>query len=141
METETHPIAAPTQRANPFLAVSAAALGWFIPGLGHLLLQRWLKASFYFLAVSSLAIAGIIMRGNVFHSNGADAFEILGFLADLGNGIFYFLAPKINAAGADVSHAAGDYGTRLIASAGVLNYLCMLEAFETGLRRREPEKP
>jgi len=141
VQTETQTNAAGAERANPVLAVAAAALGWFVPGFGHLLLRRWLKAVVYFFAVASLAIVGLIMRGNVFHSNGADAFEILGFLADLGNGIFYFLADKISPAGADVAHAAGDYGTRLIASAGVLNLLCVLEAFETALHRREPEKP
>jgi hypothetical protein len=141
VETEVQSAAVTTERANPFLAVAAAVLGWFVPGLGHALLQRWVKAVIYFLAVAILAITGIIMRGNVFHSNGADAFEILGFVADLGNGICYFLAPKINPAGADVAHAAGDYGTRLIASAGVLNVLCVLEAFEIGLYRREPDKP
>jgi hypothetical protein len=124
-------------RINPLLAVAAAAAGWLVPGLGHVLLRRWGKAAVYFLAVGSLAVAGLLMRGNVFQSNGADAFEMLGYIADLGSGVFYFLAQRIDTAGPDVSRAAGDYGTRLIAAAGVLNMLCVLEAFEIGLRRRE----
>jgi hypothetical protein len=91
----------------------------------------------YFLAVGSLAVAGLLMRGNIFHPGGADTFEKLGFLADVGSGVFYFLAQRIDVAGPDVSHSSGDYGTRLIATAGVLNMLCVLEAFEIGLRRRE----
>ncbi len=79
---------------NPFLAVIAAAAAWGVPGLGHLLLRRWGKALIYFLAVGSLVAAGMLMRGNIFHSGGADAFETLGFLADVGSGIFYFLAPQ-----------------------------------------------
>ena len=130
---------ATVERMNPLLAVVAAAAAWGVPGLGHLLLRRWGKALIYFLAVGSLVTAGMLMRGNIFHSGGADAFETLGFLADLGSGVFYFLAPRIDAAGPDVSHAAGDYGTRLIAAAGVLNMLCVLEAFEIGLRGRESE--
>jgi hypothetical protein len=125
------------ERMNPFMAVIAGAAAWGVPGLGHLLLRRWGKALVYFLAVGALVLAGVLMRGNVFHSGGADAFETLGFLADVGSGAFYFLAPRIGAAGPDVSHAAGDYGTRLIAAAGVLNMLCVLEAFEIGLRGRE----
>lgn len=131
--------AAAAERINPVMAVAAAVAGWFVPGLGHLLLRRWTKAIAYFLAVGALAVAGLLMRGNVFHSNGADAFEVLGYLADMGSGMFYFLAQRIDVAGPDVAHAAGDYGTRLIASAGVLNMLCMLEAFEIGLRRRESD--
>ena len=125
------------ERMNPFMAVIAAAAAWCVPGLGHLLLRRWGKALVYFLAVGALVLAGVLMRGNIFHSGGADAFETLGFLADIGSGTFYFLAPRIGAAGPDVSHAAGDYGTRMIAAAGVLNMLCVLEAFEIGLRGRE----
>ena len=134
---ETEPAAPPIGRVNPFLAIVAAVAAWCVPGLGHLLLRRPVKALVYFLAVGALAVAGLLMRGNIFRSNGADAFEVLGFLADLGSGVFYFLAQRIDVAGPDVSHAAGDYGTRLIASAGVLNLLCVLEAFEIGLRRRE----
>jgi len=134
---ETEPAATTAERLNPLLAVVAAAAAWLVPGLGHLLLRRWIKALVYFLAVASLAVTGLLMRGNIFHSNGADAFEMLGYAADIGSGVFYFLAERIGAAGPDVSHAAGDYGTRLIATAGVLNILCVLEAFEIGLRRRE----
>ena len=82
----------------------------------------------------ALAVVGLRMRGDVFTSGG-DAFGTLGFLADLGAGVFYFLAHTIDAAGPDVSRAAGDYGTRLIATAGVLNLLCVLEAFQIGLHR------
>jgi hypothetical protein len=134
------PAQATIERVNPVMAVVAAVAGWFVPGLGHVLLRRWTKAIVYFLAVGALAVAGLLMRGNVFHSNGADAFEVLGFLADIGSGVFYFLAQRIDAAGPDVAHAAGDYGTRLIASAGVLNLLCALEAFEIGLRRRGSDR-
>ena len=136
---ETEPAAVSGERINPLLAVVAATAAWLVPGLGHLLLQRWAKALVYFLAVGSLAVAGLLMRGNIFTSNGADAFEKLGFVADIGSGVFYFLAQRIDVAGPDVSRAAGDYGTRLIATAGVLNMLCVLEAFEIGLRRRERE--
>jgi hypothetical protein len=38
--------------------------------------------------------------------------------------------------GADVSRAAGDYGTRFFATAGVLNLLCVLEAHEIARGRK-----
>ena len=121
-------------KTNQPLALFAASAGWLVPGLGHLLLGKWGKALGYFLAIAFLAIVGLKLRGDVFTSAG-DAFGILGFLADLGAGVFYFLAHTINAAGPDVSRAAGDYGTRLIATAGVLNLLCVLEAFQIGLHQ------
>jgi uncharacterized protein DUF6677 len=129
-ETRRNPI-------NPALALVAAVAGWLVPGLGHVLLRKWGKAVVYFFAVGTLALVGLWMRGNVFSSNAADAFDMLGFLADIGSGIFYFLSGTINPAGADVSRAAGDYGTRMFATAGVLNLLCVLEALQIGFGSRE----
>jgi hypothetical protein len=122
---------------SPALAIVVAAAGWFVPGLGHALLRKWGKAMVYFFAVGMLALIGLWMRGNVFSSNAADAFDMLGFLADIGSGIFYFLAGTINPAGADVSRASGDYGTRLFATAGVLNLLCVLEVLQIGFGSKE----
>jgi hypothetical protein len=122
---------------NPGLALIAAVAGWFVPGLGHALLGKWSKAVVYFFAVAVLVFVGLRMRGNVFTSNAADAFDMLGFFADIGNGIFYYLAGVINPAGPNVAIAAGDYGTRLIATAGVLNFLCVLEAVQIGFGSRE----
>ncbi len=113
--------------------MGAAVAGWIVPGFGHLLLRKWDKAIVYFVTVGALAVAGLLMRGNVFSPAGGDAFDMLGFFADIGSGIFYFLSHTINAAGPDVSRAAGDNGTRLIATAGVLNMLCILEAIQIGL--------
>jgi uncharacterized protein DUF6677 len=133
-EMQKHPI-------NPALALVAAIAGWFVPGLGHALMGKWGKAAVYFFAVALLAIVGLRMRGNVFTSNAADAFDMLGFFADIGNGIFYFLAGAINPSGANVAIAAGDYGTRLFATAGVLNFLCVLEVLQIGFGSREERQP
>jgi hypothetical protein len=132
-EKHTHPI-------NPAFALVAAVAGWLVPGLGHALLRKWSKALVYFCAVAALALVGLLMRGNVFSSNAADAFDMLGFLADIGNGIFYFLAGTINPAGANTAIAAGDYGTRLIATAGVLNFLCVLEVLQIGFASKEEQR-
>ena len=122
---------------NPALAVVAAVAGWLVPGLGHVLLRKWDKAIVYLFAVGTLALVGLWMRGNVFSSNAADAFDMLGFIADIGNGIFYFLAGTINPSGGDVSRASGDYGTRLFATAGVLNLLCVLEVLQIGFGAKD----
>ena len=122
-------------KGNPGMALLAGVAGWLVPGLGHLLLRRWKKALAYFFAVALLVVVGLLARGEVFSYGSSDALDKLGFFADVGNGIFYFLAGTINAAGPDVSHAAGDYGTRLIATAGVLNLLCVLESVQIALGR------
>jgi hypothetical protein len=119
-------------KGSQAMGIVAALAGWMVPGLGHLLLRRWSKAAVYFLCVGGLACAGLAMRGGVFGSAAEDLFDRLGFFADLGAGIFYFLAHQIQSAGPDVAHATGDYGTRLFAAAGMLNILTVLEAYDIG---------
>ena len=112
------------------------AAGWLLPGLGHALQLMWGRALIVFLAVGLLAGAGTSMKGNVFTRDGNDAFDKLGFIADLGTGSFYLLARVLEKDGADVSHADGDYGTRLLATAGVLNMLAALHAYEAARGRK-----
>jgi hypothetical protein len=121
---------------NLFMGISAAVAGWVVPGLGHLLLRRWSKAAAYFLCIGGLACAGLVMRGAVFSGGADNLFDRLGFFADLGTGGSYFLAHWIQPAGRDIAHATGDYGTRMFATAGMLNLLTALEAYEIGRGRR-----
>jgi hypothetical protein len=117
-------------------AWSVAIAGWLLPGLGHALQRMWGRAVIVFLTVGILVVAGASMRGNLFTRNGTDAFDTLGYVADLGTGCFYFLARAVEKGGADVSHAGGDYGTRFLATAGVLNLLAALHAYEAARGRK-----
>ncbi len=121
---------------NPALAVVVVLAAWLVPGLGHLLLRRWGRALVYFLAVGTLAVTGLALRGNIFSGSSGDFFDKLGFLADVGAGVFYFVSNFVHNGGPDVSRAAGDYGTRFFATAGVLNLLCVLEAHEIARGRK-----
>lgn len=121
-------------------AVVVGVAGWLVPGLGHVFLGKWGKAIAYFVAVSMLALVGLMSRGNVF-SYGGDALDRLGFFADVGAGMYYFTSHILFPAGSDVAHAAGDYGTRLIATAGVLNLLCVLEGVHIALGHSGDRQP
>jgi hypothetical protein len=125
-----------TTTRREFQASLIAIAAWFVPGLGHLLLGRWGRALCFFIAVAGLSITGYSLRGNVFSPHSADPFGTLGFLADAGSGVFYILARFFEASGADVSRAAGDYGTRFIAAAGVVNLVSVFDAFEITIGRR-----
>lgn len=121
------------QSSTAILVVVAA---WIVPGMGHLLLGRWGRAIVFFVAVGGLAVTGYLLRGNIFPPRGGDVFGTLAFLADAGSGIFYYFARFFEAAGPDVSRAAGDYGTRFIAAAGVVNLISVCDAYEIATRRR-----
>ena len=118
------------------IAFLVAAASWLMPGLGHALLKMWGRAVICFLTVGLLVWVGAGMRGNLFNSRGNDAFDSLGYLADLGTGGFYWVAKSLETNGPDVSRADGDYGTRFLATAGVFNLLAALHAYEVARGRK-----
>ncbi len=127
---------AETPGGDPMPVIYGVA-GWLVPGLGHALQKMWGRAVVCFLIVGALVVGGVALRGNIFTGASNDAFDTLGYIADLGTGSFYFVARSLEAKGSDVSHAEGDYGTRFLATAGVLNLLCALHAYEAA-RGRKP---
>jgi drug/metabolite transporter (DMT)-like permease len=134
-ETQIAAVAPPDGKPE-VRAIAFGVAGWLVPGLGHALQRMWGRALTFFLVVGVLVFVGAGMRGNLFNSQGGDAFAALGYLADLGTGGFYWLAKYIEAGGPDVSHAYGDYGTRFLAAAGVLNLLAALHAYEAARGRK-----
>jgi uncharacterized protein DUF6677 len=135
-DEETLPVARPQNSKRETIPVVVAVAGWLVPGLGHALLKMWGRAVACFLTVGVLVLVGAGMRGNLFSSRGNDAFDSLGYIADLGAGSFYVVARSLEVDGADVSHADGDYGTRFLATAGVFNLLAALHAYEAARGRK-----
>lgn len=127
---------APPKPLGEIAAMAMGIAGWLVPGLGHALQKMWGRAIACFLTMGVLVFVGAGMRGNLFASSGNDAFDALGYMADLGTGTFYLLARSFEKEGADVSHADGDYGTRFLATAGVLNLLAALHAYEVARGRK-----
>jgi hypothetical protein len=135
-EETTLQVARPQDAKREAFAFLVAVVGWLVPGMGHALLKMWGRAVVCFLTVGALVLIGAGMRGNLFTSRGSDAFDSLGYVADMGAGGFYFIARSIEVNGADVSHADGDYGTRFLATAGVFNLLAALHAYEAARGRK-----
>lgn len=136
---ETQTTETPAQPSEPGRETWALRIGvaaWILPGLGHALQKMWGRALACFLTVGALVFIGAGMRGNLFTSDGGDAFASLGYLADLGAGSFYLVAKLEETKGPDVSRADGDYGTRFLAAAGVLNLLSALHAYEAARGRK-----
>jgi hypothetical protein len=136
--TEETPMPATSQqeKSREKFGLVCGVAGWLVPGLGHALQKMWGRAIIFLVTVGALVLIGAGMRGNVFNSEGGDAFASLGYVADLGAGSFYLLAKHLEPNGADVSRAGGDYGTRFLAAAGVLNLLSALHAYEAARGRK-----
>jgi len=135
MTTETL-VTENSSRNNPVFTVLIAIAAWIVPGLGHLFLRRWSRAVGFFVAAGGLALAGYAMHGQAFKPGSGDPFGTLGFVADAFSGAFYFLPRVLTIVRPDLSHAAGDYGTRFIAAGGIVNLLAVIDAYGTARGER-----
>ena len=131
-------MAAQEQVKEPFVPISAwlpaVALAWLIPGGGHMLLKRQGRAALVMASVTLMFLFGLFMRGSMFTPQSGDLLTILinygGFLGDMASGILYLLATWMGYNQPDVAGHVYDYGTKFLVSAGLLNVLAMVDAYE-----------
>ncbi|MCK4763505.1 MAG: hypothetical protein KAW12_15000 [Candidatus Aminicenantes bacterium] len=112
-------------------------LSWLIPGSGHFVQKKYLKGAVFLTGVALLLIFGIIMQGKFYDAKELHPLLILGFFGDLGSGIFYFIIKFLGFAKGNVEVATYHYGTTYMVSAGLLNYLIALNAFDIARGRRK----
>src|SRR6267378_1684045 len=91
------------------MAVLAPAVGWLIPGAGHIMQKRWIRGLLIMISVTSMFVLGILMQGRVYGPNGGDILEILGFVGDLGAGALYIVSRVMDMGSGAISLATADY--------------------------------
>jgi hypothetical protein len=118
----------------------AVALGWLVPGGGHFLLKRNGRGTLLLLSVTSMFVIGLMLRGAMFQPQSGDLLTTLintgGFVGDVCSGILYLLSVWLGYTQPDVAGAVHDYGTKFLVSAGLLNILAMVDAFEIAAGRK-----
>jgi hypothetical protein len=119
-------------------------LGWVVPGLGHLLLQKFDRALVFFFSITTMAGLGLAMGAKLYvpsldRSQGLFVLVLhfLGFLGDLGAGAYYFLARGAGLGEEYLPRALGDYGTVFFLCAGLLNLLTALDAYDIAVGKKE----
>jgi TM2 domain-containing membrane protein YozV len=120
--------------------IPAVALGWIVPGGGHFLLKRSGRGALLLLSVTSMFVCGLLMRGAMFQPQTGDLLTTVintgGFIGDMCSGILYFLTVWLGYAQPDVAGHVHDYGTKFLVTAGLLNVLAMVDAFEIAAGRK-----
>jgi hypothetical protein len=111
-------------------------LGWFVPGLGHALQKKYVRALVFFVSIFAMTGLGLIMRGRVYPYQTDNPLTILAFFADIGNGLFYGLARLLSWGPGGLERATFEFGTAYIAGAGLLNLLVALDAYDIGVGKR-----
>lgn len=112
-------------------------ISWLLPGSGHFLQKKYLKGAVFLTGILLLLSFGIIMQGKFYNMKEFHPLILLGFLGDLGNGIFYFLVELLGFGKGNIEAATFHYGTTYLVSAGLINYLVALNAFDIAKGRRK----
>jgi hypothetical protein len=118
------------------LAVVAPALGWLVPGAGHLIQKRWIRGFLLLASVVVMFILGLLMQGHVYKPNGGDILDILGFIGDLGSGGLYIVSLAKDLGQGAIAHASADYGTKFMFVAGLLNFISVADAYHISIGKK-----
>ena len=116
--------------------------GWLIPGAGHFMLKRTGRGALLFGSVLLTFLFGLGMSGMMFTpEKGADYLTSLinygGFACNLAAGGMYLLATMFGYAQPDMPGDVHDYGTKFLVTAGLLNILAMVDAYEIAAGRKD----
>jgi hypothetical protein len=119
--------------------------GWFLPGAGHLLQGRWIRAILLGGTIWVCFVSGLMMGGHLFKYSGAEKgfsalLQIPPMIANLGTGLLYLVCWMFGFGFTDdpqqAARATYEYGNTFLLIAGLLNYLAMLDAFDISAGRK-----
>ncbi len=111
-------------------------IGWFIPGAGHLLLKKYFRAAVFFISVSLMFFVGILINGKFFEHAG-NPLALLAYFGDIGNGLLFLIAKYGKLLNVDYSSITYEYGTAFLATAGFLNYMIALNAYDIATGKKK----
>jgi len=119
------------------MAVIAPALGWFIPGAGHLVQKRWIRGALIMFSIVLMYILGLMMQGHIYQPNSGDILDILGFVGDVGAGALYIVTRALDYGQGAIQRATADYGTKFIIVAGLLNFISAVDAYHIAVGKKK----
>ena len=120
-------------------AILLALFGWLVPGGAYLLMRRYLHFAAFALLISITFALGLALHGGYqwpqpAELQGLDSFTALVFqaaaLAKAMAGGPYLLARLVHASGSFLDGRLHEYGTTLLALAGLFNLLAVSNAFD-----------
>ncbi len=118
------------------MSVVAPAVGWFIPGAGHLIQKRWIRGLLLMVSVFAMFLLGLLMQGKVYTFNTGDILDILGFIGDVGAGGLYIVSQAMGWGTGAIHRATADYGTKYIIVAGLLNIISAVDAYHIAIGKK-----
>ena len=119
-----------SETATPFNPVVAVVLAWIIPGAGHLYLRKWPRALSFFSLVLVSFLVGCLLEGRLYTVVADQPLTRLATLACMGMGAPYFVARYLFEYTGNVMAQGYEYGSAFIVTAGLMNLLVVLDAWD-----------
>ena len=118
--------------------VTAVILAYLIPGAGHLYLGRRARGLIFFAIVVVMFLIGISIDGELytFARASGSLLRVLAALGTAGAGLMYFVSLFTGVHG-DITSITYEHGTAFAITAGLMNLLLMLDAFDIAEERKE----
>lgn len=129
----------PEALRNPINLPATLAIcsgGWLVPGLSHILLGKWVRGLIFAVCVFAMFVLGLSMHGRLFDLMIEEPLQIFAFIANIGVGLPYLVAEKLDVGAGAMTAVTYDYGTTFLWVAGLLNYLIVLDAFDIAQGRK-----
>jgi hypothetical protein len=117
--------------------VVAPAIGWLIPGAGHMIQKRWIRGMLILISILALFLLGLAMQGRIYKANGGDILDILGFVGDVGAGGLYIITLALDWGRGAIAFATADYGTKFMIVAGLLNFIAVADAYHIAIGKKQ----
>ena len=132
------PQPAPTQGVRPQgNAVVAVLSAWLVPGLGHIYLKRRLRGLAFFVLVMVSIFIGCRLEGNLYKVVPGQPLSVLATLGSMGMGFPYFLLRYGIHYQGNIMGAGYEYGTAFLLTAGLMNLLLTLDAWDIVRGKKE----
>lgn len=112
-------------------------LAWLIPGLGHFYVRRYRRGLVFLVIIMACLWLGCSLHGNLYQPLRGQPLTVLAAGGAHGVGLPYFvLRYGLDYAG-DIVGAGYEYGTAFLLTAGLMNWLLMLDAWDISRGKKE----
>jgi hypothetical protein len=136
MGSKTTAAERPRAAAEPGRLAFVIILSWLIPGAGHLIQKRRGKGLIFLVALPLMFLIGLWLEGRLFPLEWSDPLVFLGAIANRGIGGPFLLAKMMEAGAGTVTATSYEYGNTFLMTAGLLNFLVILDAFDIAMGRK-----
>ena len=136
MASKTTAAERPRVVSEPGTLVLLCLAAWAIPGAGHFWLGRIQKAVVFLVALTTMFVIGLALKGRLFPFEFSEPLVALAAFANAGLGLPWVIGRSMGLGNGVVTAVTYEYGNCFLIVAGLLNFLVILDAFVIDLGRK-----